>query len=134
MKRCRLIKINPASLDTPQRTSFVETIRHLREIFLHEQVAGRINLGFLTAPLTCYDRLNRALPANATSMGFACLGPDPRPIRADLGNIFICEESCDIVRLWNDYIDQHFGRIGMPQTMSSILVTRLWHHDDVHSR
>ncbi|KAI1171681.1 hypothetical protein F4777DRAFT_564530 [Nemania sp. FL0916] len=130
-----LVSMNPASLDNPQRTSFMETIRQLDEIFfLHEQVPGRVNIGVYSAPSTLDYRLNRALPAHASTTGFTRLGPDPRPIRDHLENVFIGEDPCDTVNLWNGYINQHFRSLGMPKTRSSILMTTLWHFDDVRNR
>ncbi|KAI1329811.1 hypothetical protein F5Y16DRAFT_417355 [Xylariaceae sp. FL0255] len=127
-----LISIDPASLEAPQRTSFEEAICQLREIFfLHEQAASRLNLGFYTAPPTCDYRLNRALPAKAMTMGFSRLGADPRPIQEHLKTVFICGDPGDDVRLWNHYIQQHFGSI---QARASILMTTFMRQRDVRNR
>ncbi|KAI0146086.1 hypothetical protein GGR57DRAFT_479471 [Xylariaceae sp. FL1272] len=113
-----LRSIIPNSLEAPQRMSFQETIFQLREIFfIHEQTAGRLNLGFHTAPPTCDYRFNRALPANALTMGFVRQGPDPRPIHEYLKNVFVSGRPSEGVRLWNNYVQEHYGSLGTANSM-----------------
>lgn len=93
--------LEPSSLESELRETFVETITQLREVFFVEKVyAGRQILGLLSGIPTSETIFNRSFPIMATTPSFERLRRDPRSIAGDLRQVYVESDPLSLFHRW----------------------------------
>lgn len=115
---------NPFMLDPLVKSSVVETLTQLHEVFfVQEQRTGRHVLGLRSGSRTSEIFMNRSFPITTTALNFDRLHRDPRRIGDDLGKVFVNVEPRKMLYAWRQLLNTYLCDRVVPQTEHRVLLT-----------
>ncbi|KAI0114177.1 hypothetical protein F4776DRAFT_326175 [Hypoxylon sp. NC0597] len=118
-----LCTIDHSTLDPLVRTSFIETLMQLQEVFFVQlQRTGRLVFGYKSGAPTHENNLNLSFPMFATEPNFNRLDPDPRSIGRDLGKVFVNADPRSMLYAWGRLFYNYFGGHVVPETEYRVLL------------